>query len=374
MDYEGLFIQRDAKPITNGEAATKAQNKIDKINEYLTRCHCFEKDRSVPTDPSGRSMIQIDCDRTIEKLTDVLKEYYKTDETSWKLVQQTGTAQAYQDYLDNYPNGKHITIASSNVNKMRQENQQLLLKEEIQDCQDAIKANDLIHYKNYAEKYPNGKFIYEISQKINAMEALHYDSITFQDALISNSSKAYKNYLSSFPAGLFIKEATDSSTILVVKEAKLDSVAYIKAKKLGTLESYKEYELLFPNGAYISKVQAIINSLEAKEAQAKEQQDRVEVIIYQICTNSITMSRCQEILDQENEVGARSGYVNAATIQENTRSIIVLEGSIKKLKAEYLQITKKAFSSKLCTQEVLDNNPSRYYKRYQTGPRIERGQ
>lgn len=64
------------------------------------------------------------------------------EENTWKAAIEAGTIEGYEEYLDNYPEGKYVNEASEGLAWIVASNE------------DTIKS-----YDQYLTKYPNGKYV-----------------------------------------------------------------------------------------------------------------------------------------------------------------------------------------------------------------------
>ena len=66
----------------------------------------------------------------------------KAEENTWKAATEAGTIEGYEEYLENYPEGKYVNEASESLAWVVASNE------------DTIKS-----YDQYLTKYPNGKYV-----------------------------------------------------------------------------------------------------------------------------------------------------------------------------------------------------------------------
>lgn len=84
----------------------------------------------------------------------------------WANVQEKGTVQAYQNYLEYYPTGQYATLAERRLLALREE-----------DVWRSARAKDNeLAYKNYLQKYAGaGKYLEEARQRLDALQAKHQE-------------------------------------------------------------------------------------------------------------------------------------------------------------------------------------------------------
>lgn len=292
------------------------------------------------------------------------------DTLSFVQARKVDNVQSYQEYLSNYPSGIYKEEADRLLREKRAES----LEREKELYLKANSERSLSAYREYAQQYPEGKKIQEVKAVIDKLEAMAADSTLFSSALVKNTISAYQHYVATYPAGQYVPEAKDSISNHADRRLKREAALYKDAKAQRTIESYYAYVNEFPDGEHIDEISSSLKDLEAKEAREQEKSARMDELIYEICAGRATIGQLQSIIDQENRVGERTGYVDVNLIQKETKAIIFYEDRIKALTAEYRSLCGKSFSNNLCTKDVLERGPRKtYYRRFQQGPRIERG-
>ncbi|MEM7105520.1 MAG: caspase family protein [Bacteroidota bacterium] len=121
----------------------------------------------------------------------------KADEKeSWAVAHSLGTLEAYQNYVDNHPNGKNVEEAKTKITSFKDE----LAWEE------AKRKNTITGYINYDEAFPEGKYSTEALEAIKILEEEKLWVTAKKKPTLYN----YRNYIKTYPKGKYIAEAEKS--------------------------------------------------------------------------------------------------------------------------------------------------------------------
>ncbi|MBU2527483.1 MAG: toll/interleukin-1 receptor domain-containing protein [Bacteroidetes bacterium] len=93
------------------------------------------------------------------------------EDTKWyNDTLQRNTVQDFEFYISRFPNGKFIDQASDSIHaktsRERRKKEQELKEKESQDWENALAADNIEAYQNYINHYPNGNHIVEARQKM----------------------------------------------------------------------------------------------------------------------------------------------------------------------------------------------------------------
>jgi Caspase domain len=156
---------------------------IDNVKEFLN------------TYPNGRK-IQ-DAENLLNELeqNECLKaEEIEKDNNDFANAGKLGTKEAFQEYLDQHPNGLDSNRSESKKNIKR-----LLLEERDREAFTKAKITNIIDvYKDYLVDFDNPLFAVEAQENIDKLERIQKDKEMFDKAIIENKIPAYNNYITEF--------------------------------------------------------------------------------------------------------------------------------------------------------------------------------
>lgn len=155
--------------------------------------------------------------RHVEDAQRLINEF---DEAAWKLADERNTIAGYEDYLESWPEGLHVTEAKERIAKIkaeeeaRRKNAAEAARQEAAAWQKAAQANTIPAYEGYLATYPAGKNASEAQSRIDrlraeeaARQAAAADDAAWQAALATNTADAFQQYLTSYPQGQHVPEA-----------------------------------------------------------------------------------------------------------------------------------------------------------------------
>lgn len=166
---------------------------------------------------------------------------YLYDEAAWNYAKNINTEKSYEQYLNQYPYGKHRYQASTEQNLLaiKRIEEAKKIKEE-NAWQTATYYNSITSYRKYLNDFWNGKYSNEALQKIKQLEAIAKNEAT---------RNSYNNNYS------------DNVSITEKRE-------WEKAKKINTITSYKAYLKKYPYGAYATEAEEKIIDKEVSTIMA----------------------------------------------------------------------------------------------------------
>lgn len=323
-------------PIADGKTAKEVEQYLSGMQIFLNECPCF--------DAYEKEKIKT----AVSRLKPLLKEYYKTDPSSWEATQQQNTIQAYTDYLNNYPSGKYRTEAQQLLTTLIAERDRIAAEKEKSEFSRALSFHVTDSLVSFKSRYPNSRYTSSADSALRVLQ----EEAEYVSTKQANVLTAYANFQSKYPESKYSAEIKDSIVLFQSRYQKADSEEYRKLKASRAIEDYNTYAKDFPEGKYIEEVRSHITDVEQAQ-KAREHQEAARADSLSAITNDIC--RCYNIIDhdngviaQEKEIGLRSGYENKAVIYEATKSIIYAEERIKANKTIYQHMTKKQFSKDLC--------------------------
>jgi len=133
----------------------------------------------------------------------------------------------------------------------------------------AVRAGTLGAFTDYLQNFPNGKHVAEVRERIAALEAQarrDADERAWGVARQANTAAAYADYLRDFPDGAHAAEARERQAALDQEgrrqaDEKADEKAWEEALRLGTQASLGDYLRQFPNGAHAAEARQRIAAL-----------------------------------------------------------------------------------------------------------------
>lgn len=117
----------------------------------------------------------------------------------------------YNQYLEDYPDGKHAAEVKSRLQE---------LVAELNDWNDACVNNTKGGFVAFLNNHKNSPFEQACKEKI--------DSLDFIDALTANTAEALQRYIGTHPDGKYIEQATQAQNNLDALKVKSDEMWQIK--------------------------------------------------------------------------------------------------------------------------------------------------
>jgi len=121
----------------------------------------------------------------------------KAEDDAWDKLQTSTNLNDYQEYLAEYPHGKHYLEAKALYDK---------LSTELTDWASVSSSVDKYAVKAFLAKYPNGVCATQAKTRL--------DSLSWVDASNINKPEAYAQYMTDFPNGKYFSEAQQKSSQL----------------------------------------------------------------------------------------------------------------------------------------------------------------
>jgi hypothetical protein len=166
---------------------------------------------------------------TVEAFEEYLQEHpdgkYVTEaregleELHWQAAEEANTVEAFEEYLQEHPDGKYVTEARGGLEELH--------------WQAAEEANTVEAFGEYLQDHPDGKYAVQARERI--------DDLDWQEAQAANTIVAYRQYLASHPAGGFVPQAEEAVASLIN-----DQSPFLAAQELGTRKAYEGFLAEFP--------------------------------------------------------------------------------------------------------------------------------
>lgn len=156
-----------------------------------------------PNDGSTKSMLS-----AVSKYKPLIDQAYfdaYTMPEKWAAVQAVGTSEAYQAFLDEYPDSRFADMAYQAVHKQEDDTKWAL----------AQKGNDKESYNTYLQTMPRGAHISEAIDIITKIEA---DESYWAAAVEANSVEGYSTYLKNTKNGFNKLAASANMKLLTAKQ------------------------------------------------------------------------------------------------------------------------------------------------------------
>jgi vacuolar-type H+-ATPase subunit E/Vma4 len=173
---------------------------------------------------------------------------------AWDRANSLGTTGAYQDYILQYPDGKHVPQALKNI--------------EILSYQSALQTDKPSILRNFIHTYPQGQYTQEIQERL--------EKRLFDLAVSKRSKEKLKSLISEFPKSEYAEKA----------KIEIEKIDYKQAVKSRTIDSLKNYLRQYPETPHRDDIKKLINILKKEQvvdnliaASATADLDRVKKII-----------------------------------------------------------------------------------------------
>jgi len=152
---------------------------------------------------------------------------------AWEKTTETNTLIGYQDFIDQYPDSEHISIAKDRAEE--------LYWKQVQ-AKDSIQA-----YEEYLKEYPKGKYISEAQARI--------EELVWEGVQKSDSVESYKTYLNKYPVGQYVEDAKKS----------IENIAFNTAKNEDTLEVYNKFISDYPLSFHVHEARQLAELIKQRE-------------------------------------------------------------------------------------------------------------
>ncbi|MCR9285786.1 MAG: hypothetical protein NXI23_00200 [Bacteroidetes bacterium] len=208
------------------------------INDYLAQY------------PNGKHAVEAkNMIIDIEKREVQLKE-----ESDWKKALDLNTLKSFQSFLTNYPEGQFVSDAEFRINNLK-------LEDKIWNT--TLDVNTLEEYESYLSLFENGRYSEMARQKI---KEIGEDSV-WKRAQDNNEETFYEDYITAFPDGKYYQSARKKlSELRSIKERALqDAIDFKQASQKNTIKGYEVYIQKHPSGQFINIARQNMKAIEASK-------------------------------------------------------------------------------------------------------------
>jgi outer membrane protein assembly factor BamD (BamD/ComL family) len=193
------------------------------------------------------------------------------DESNWAQAVRTGSLGAFTDYLQNFPNGKHVAEARERIAAL---NAQARSDADEKAWTEARQVDTAAAYADYLRDFPAGAHAAQARERQAALDQEARgaaDEKSWAEALRLATQVSLRDYLRQFPNGAHAAEARQRLAVLEQQARKqADENAWIEAERSGSLAALQDYLRDFPNGAHAAQARQRIAALNAgPPAEAK---------------------------------------------------------------------------------------------------------
>lgn len=237
-----------------------------------------------PSDKVSKTQLE-SCDEIELKITAYRNSIGEI--IAWNKAEKGNTIQAYEDFLNDFPNGNYSALAQTKITEIKDEYAwrettrvntlaayknylkqfpEALHREEAEQQANTIgieeewitaqKQNTIQGYQDYIKEYPDSKYRKQAEQKIAWIGENNF----WEATVIQNTDAAYRNYLSKYPTGRYVSDARNRIDRLSEAEV------WKKTTSENTIEAYEHY---LKN----SKLKAFKEDAEKRIASIKHEQE-----------------------------------------------------------------------------------------------------
>ena len=194
-----------------------------------------------------------------------------TMQRHWKHVESVNTIVAYEQFLQQYPQGrlahkartkierKHLQkVEGINTTEAYEEFLRLYPRGELSNKARAklealyIEETRKKNYAQFLAQYPQ--------EKLAHMARVGVEAMYLWRAKDTNTIEAYEDFLNLYPHGELSNKA----------RAKLEILYFEKAKEKNTIAAYEEFLRLYPHGELSDEARVKLQTLDIKKAKVKE--------------------------------------------------------------------------------------------------------
>lgn len=149
------------------------------------------------------------------------------DDRGWEQFSAENTLSAYQDYLEQFPDGLHQAEALTRIDAFEQELARAEREAQERDRQDnqaweaARTAGTFQAVDAYVRNWPAGRHIDEAQALRQRLKAVAEDDAAFSSAQNLGTREAYQVYINAFPQGEHVTAALAAMDDLVMRPGKL---------------------------------------------------------------------------------------------------------------------------------------------------------
>ena len=198
------------------------------------------------------------------------------EDDKWENTVNKKTIRALVEYIGLYPKGKHSKKAEFKIDELE------LAHEERTQFNKVQQEKTIEAYEAFIQRYPDGFFKDEALKEITFLERINErpekhpetEDVEWKIAQIKNTLDAYGEFYKKYPKGEYTEQAKNKieehEQLLLKKEMqKRELKIWERIQKENNIELCKEYLKNFPKGEYKSEVKKILYQLSEKENDLK---------------------------------------------------------------------------------------------------------
>ncbi|RVT83263.1 hypothetical protein DXV76_13520 [Rhodobacteraceae bacterium CCMM004] len=238
-------------PGTRGAISTWQRDSGLTVTGYLDAAQVLRLDREA----DARR------DRIAQEEERARAEAERADRAYWRDQAEGQGIDGMRRYLDRFPNGIYADEART----------RLAILEDRRDWRQASNENTVAALARYLNRHPNGEFAVEARRRLEDLRAAnaesesdrqerrYWEQVRAQDAIAT-----YRQYLDRYPNGRYAAEARDRIAILEADARSAgngDQQAWNRARQIDTAEAYRAYLSQFPNGAFADRARRRLERL-----------------------------------------------------------------------------------------------------------------
>ena len=140
--------------------------------------------------------LQEDGQLDFQKRKEIEHILLHADDDAWEKVVQANTIEAAQEYLDNFPEGKHRDDARDLINDIENRKKGIQQKNEADTAWQNVDKRDIQSLRDFINDYPNSEHVAEANQLINdiqVQEIMPYNRDTLVEEIKEMDTKGFLN-------------------------------------------------------------------------------------------------------------------------------------------------------------------------------------
>ncbi|MCR4664589.1 MAG: tetratricopeptide repeat protein [Paludibacteraceae bacterium] len=195
-----------------------------------------------------------------QRKDDIERQIRQNEEDAWKYAVRNNSISSYQRFAQNYPNGKYTKQARQKIEELKEKERiEQLKRQEETDWSRATQTNTVDAYQNFIDKYPDSNYAGRAKQKISDIT----DEKNWNAACLENTISAYQRYIENDGKNKSIAYSKmdvikrQKELIMEASDTKDDRIAYEKiqeARRLGELSKENEKTALQIEEPYAYKL------------------------------------------------------------------------------------------------------------------------
>jgi serine/threonine protein kinase len=235
------------------------------------------------TDPEKRAQSAEELLRTLNPFeAEMMRQHTEESRTSaedklWKNTSANGKIEDYENYLQQFPDGKYSKLAQDVILRMREEAEAAV-------WQQACDGDTVKDFEKYLKVYPDGKYSDEAKDRINRLKSQHLRTYkeTFRRFYSENEkiTQGEREILRDQEKSLKLtKEEVKQLEDEIIREITLakDEEAWKEACELKDLDSYYDYLKKFPEGRHVKEAESLLSSLNEIKHNEKELEAKINI-------------------------------------------------------------------------------------------------